>query len=727
MAVVSSLLCSSARLASPSRLRLRELAVCKRITWLSVSVQRCYTSDTSNSSVDHLSSGLESYRDLQKCFKRRLKAIYRRFSNIPDYSVVLGHYHVYFTEDDGIYRMDKRHRDLEPEQVLNLQQVSGGQEKTGLNNGERKQRLHWTVQRIRLSPQEKHLAATLKTNHREEPRCVVVRLKRRISPPLDPPHILLTLDDVFSFEWATDETLFYTTLEGLRCSRVFRLDLTSSGSRITSVYEETRPDVFVEVALSRDRQILSINCNTRTTSEVLLIDTTTPNLEPFLVQPRQLDLLYHVEHWRRWLIILANTGPGQEYQVVQAPLSEPFMVSWVSLFAPGPGSVIKDMDLVGDHCVLAARTPAHELVLIVVPLTHPKKAYTVQLPSWACAIETKKPSLADQRKVLEFLISSPVHPPVPYCLYPEDGRLVSGSEDGSSLENQSNYTTTRLEACSQDGTLVPVTLFHAVPVEGLRQAPLLAHVYGAYGRDLHMEFCPEKRLLLEQGWALAYCHIRGGGERGLSWHRQAREEGKHKGVEDLQACLQQLFSLGVSSPSLTAITACSAGAVPVGALCNKHPYMMRAVTLQAPFLDVLGTMEDPSLPLTLEDREEWGDPESNPKHRLTITSYCPLHNITPQRYPSMLLSAYSGDARIPLAGVLKYTEQLKKAIHTHFIMSPKSECKPAPKIVLNIQPGANHLGQEDLEWMLKEEALNLSFLYTELGLDPPQPQRKRKR
>ncbi|KAM7385362.1 hypothetical protein PAMP_001449 [Pampus punctatissimus] len=629
------------------------------------------------------------------------------------YTSVCGRHHVYFIEDDGIYRMDKRQS--EPEQVLDLGQVSGEEEKTGL-------RCQWSIQRIRLSPQEVYLAATLKTTHREELRCVVVRLGKR-----NPPHVIFTLDKVFSFEWATDEVLFYSTLEDLRCSRVFRLDLTSSGSRITSVYEENQLDVFVEVALSRDRQILTINCSSRTSSEVLLIDTTTPHLEPFLVQPRQLDLLYHVEHWRKWLIILANTGPGQEYQVVQVPLSEPSMVSWEPLFSPSSGTVVKDMDVIGDHCVLVARTPASELVLIVIPVIQPKEAYTVQLPSWACAIEIKRPGLADQRSVFEFLISSPVHPPVPYCLYPEDGLFLLGTEDGPSPENHSNYITTRLEACSQDGTLVPVTLFHAVPVECLKQAPLLVHVYGAYGRDVNMEFCPEKRLLLEQGWALAYSHIRGGGERGLSWQRQARVDGKQRGVEDLQACLHHLFSLGVSSPSLTALTASSAGAVPVGALCNVHPHTMQAVTLQAPFLDVLGTMEDPSLPLTLEDREEWGDPLGNPKHRHSIASYCPFHNITPQRYPSMLLTAYSNDTRVPLAGVLKYTEQIKKAIITHLAINSKSECKPAPNIVLNIQPGANHLGPEDFELMLEEEALKLAFLYTELGLDPPRPPRKRKR
>ncbi|XP_060943685.1 prolyl endopeptidase-like isoform X2 [Limanda limanda] len=718
MAAVWSLLGSSARVAARIR------PVCKHM-FTRVSSQPRYTRENSTSPAEGLSSGLETYKVLQKYFNKRLRAMYRRISSTTDHSVVCGHHHVYFIEGDGIYRMDNRQRDLEPEQVLNVGQVSGGEEERGSKNGERKQTFQWIVQRVRLSPQEKHLAATLRAAHREELRCVVVKLKREMTTSLDPLHVLTTLDKVFSCEWATDEILFFTTLEDLRCSRVSRLDLIPGRSRITSVYEETRPDVFVEVALSRDRQLLSINCNSRTGSEVLLVDTTTTSVEPLLVQPRQPDLLYHVEHWRRTLIILANTGPGQEYQVVQAPLSNPSMVSWVSLFAPSSGSAVKDMDVVGDHCVLTVRTPTNELVLTVIPLTHPEKAYTVPLPTWACAIETQRPGLADQCKVLELLISSPVHPAVPYCLYPEDGLLLSDTEDGSVRENQDDYTTARLEACSQDGALVPVTLFHAGPVEGLRLAPLLAHVYGAYGRDLHMDFCPEKRLLLEQGWALAYCHIRGGGEKGLSWQRQACEEKKLKGVEDLHACLQHLFSSGVSSPSLTALTACSAGAVPVGALCNRHPHMIRAVTMQAPFLDVLGTMEDPSLPLTLEDREEWGDPIGNPKHRLSISSYCPLHNITPQCYPSMLLTAYSSDARVPLAGVLKYTEQLRKVIHTHFTTDPQSGCEPAPNIVLNIQPGANHLGPDDFELMLEEEALNLAFLYKELGLELPRRKRKK--
>ncbi|XP_078477807.1 prolyl endopeptidase-like [Lampetra planeri] len=656
---------------------------------------------------------LEKYQDMQRYFRRRLKATYGRYSDLPDLSVVHGCHHVYFTDGDSIYRMNKGQS--EPEQVLDLQSVPGGEETTGREREDGC--CQWTVQRIRLSPHEKHLAATLKSTRRKDLRCVVVRLEQK-NPPLDPSPIVLTLDHVFSCEWATDDVLFYTPLVGLRCSRVHRLDLSSCGGTTTCVYEETQPDVFVEVALSRDRQILTINCSSRTSSEVLLVHAASPTLEPLLVQPRQPELLYHVTHWRNCLIILASTGRGQEYQVVRAPLSAPSMGLWETLFAPSPGTVIKDMDVVGDHCVLVVRTQAHELELIVIPLTQPETFRRVQ---------TKSPGLADSHSQFEFLISSPVQPPVPYCLHLEEGLLLPGTDNTPPPKIQHSSLPTRLEASSQDGTLVPVTLFHTAPLGGLKQAPLLVHVYGAYGRDVSMDFCPDRRLLLEGGWALAYCHIRGGGERGLSWQRQARMEGKEKGVEDLRACLDHLFSLDVSSPALTALTACSAGAVPVGALCNRHPHMMQAVTLKAPFLDVLGTMEDPTLPLTLEDREEWGDPVGNPDHRLTIASYCPLRNITPQRYPSLLVTAYSRDDRVSLAGIQKYTEQLRSAVEMYFNRKPTSEHEPQPNILLRIQPGANHSGPEDVDSMLEEEALQLAFLYTELGLEPPRPPRKRAR
>ncbi|KAK6301602.1 hypothetical protein J4Q44_G00276550 [Coregonus suidteri] len=685
------------------------LSTCKPRGWIYLTATRRYTvgKDPSSSTVEFNSQN-KKYRSLERSFERRLRAIHQRFSGVPDNTTIQGCNHVYFMEGDGIYRMDTRQGDPEPEEVLCLDSVGKGD---------------WSLQRVRLSPSEQALAATVKTPHREEARCVLVKLGDR-EPTLDPPKPLLTIDKVFSFEWATDDILFYSSQQNLQCHRVFRLDLTATGTGSTLVYQEQQPDVFVEVSLSRDRRLVLVNCSSKRSSEVWLIDSTKPLMKPTLVQARLPELLYHVEHSHGQLYILANTGPGQEYQVLRAPLSSPAIEHWVPVCSPGPGTAVKDMEVLQDHCVLATRDPLGLLGLQVVPLSQPATTTTLQLPPWACAIETKRAGLTDSGW-LEFLLSSPVHPPVLYRYSPREDRLLL-QEDTEEHRTPQEYHTTRLEAPSQDGTMVPLTLFHRPMLEELRGAPLLVHVYGAYGIDLNMDFSPDRRLLLEDGWALAYCHVRGGGERGLGWHRQGRMEGKPRGVEDLAACIHRLYDLGVSRPSLTALTARSAGAVLVGALCNLHPHLIRAVTLQAPFLDVLGTMQEPSLPLTLEERGEWGDPMSDPYQRDTIASYCPCHNITLQHYPSMLLTAYIEDNRVPVAGVHKYVERLQEAIHTHLNGHPVSESEPTPSVILDLQPGADHFGPGDFELSLTESARQLAFLHTELRLNQQKTKNRRR-
>uniref|UniRef100_A0A8C1LEU2 Prolyl endopeptidase n=1 Tax=Cyprinus carpio TaxID=7962 RepID=A0A8C1LEU2_CYPCA len=265
------------------------------------------------------------------------------------------------------------------------------------------------------------------------------------------------------------------------------------------------------------------------------------------------------------------------------------------------------------------------------------------------------------------LLSSPVHTPVHY-LYSSREQKLSVTEDNTKYMPLTThlFNKTRLQAASQDGAVVPLTLLHMPALSELHKAPLLLHVYGAYGVDLNMAFSPEKRLLLEDGWALAYCHVRGGSKRGLAWHRVGSVLQKWRGVEDHAACIQTLHHLGVSHPALTALTARSAGAVLAGALCNHNPQLLRAVILQAPFLDVLGTMQDPSPPLTVEEGGEWGDPRIR-EHMDNIASYCPCHNIIPQLYPSVLITAYSEDCRVPLSGVMKYVERLNKAIQMYTV------------------------------------------------------------
>ncbi|KAG7462653.1 hypothetical protein MATL_G00187030 [Megalops atlanticus] len=654
---------------------------------------RLHSGDTSYPLLEHSKAQLRKLRNQERYLRRKIRATYSRFSEVPDSIVVQGRHHVYFEEEGNIYRMGLGHGDQDAEVVLRADAEGEGE---------------GSLQRVRISPGERVLAATLRTPS-EETRCILVSLGE---PPASP-QPLLALNGVFSFEWATDDILFFTSMDNLRCRHVFRLDLNAEEPKSTLVYEEQDPEFFVEVSSTRDRRLLTVNCSSKSSSEVWLVDCSTPLAPPTLVQPRLPSLLYHVEHRDRQLYILANTAPGQEYQLLRAPLSSPCMGQWEPLFTPPPGTGLRDMELFRDHCVLAVRTPSGPLGLQVVPLADPTRTSAIQLPSWACALETRPDRVAGG-EAFQFLLSSPVHPPVPFLYSPREHQLFL--EEDPTAPPLPDYHTTRLEAPSQDGTMVPLTLFHMPAWGDLKEVPLLLHVYGAYGLDMNMGFSPEKRLLLEEGWALAYCHVRGGGERGLGWHRAGRLEGKRRGVEDLAACVRRLFCLGVSRPALTALAARSAGAVLAGALCNRHPHLLRAVTLQAPFLDVLGTMTDPTLPLTIEERGEWGDPLADPRHRDCIASYCPYHNITPQRYPSMLITAYEGDRRVPLAGVWRYAERLAAAVSAHVTSSLTPESEPPPSIILDLQPGGDHFGPEDFDLSLNEAARQLAFIHRELGI-----------
>ncbi|XP_015218385.2 prolyl endopeptidase-like [Lepisosteus oculatus] len=637
---------------------------------------------------------LRKLRTTELHFKRRLRAIYKRFSDYPDTTVIHGRHHVYFEEGGNIYRMSLINDARGAEPVLC---VDGLVQRLGSSG--------WTVQRVRLSPGETLLAAAVKSPDIEEAVCVIVRLGVT-------PQLLHTEPKVFSFEWATDGILFYTSQENLQCRQVYRLVLSAEGIQRTLVYEEKDPAFFVEVSSSMDRQLLTINCSSKRSSEVRVTHCRSPLLSPVLVQPRLPGLLYYAEHAGSQLYLLANTAPDNEYQLLRAPLTAPRMENWHVVHRPARGAGLIDLMML-ENCSVMAMRACQQLCLNIIPLPDPTHITTVRLPPWACAFEHGASRVTDNQ-TFQFVLSSPVHPPARFLYSLAKCQLYS--EDENLIPHHSAYSTTRVEATSKDGTLVPMTVFHRHAKDRLGSAPLLVHVYGAYGVDINMAFKPEKRMLLDQGWTLAYCHVRGGGELGLSWHRAGCLERKHRGVEDLEACIKKLFDQGISQPALTGITAHSAGAILVGALCNEQPQLLRAVTLQAPFLDVLGTMQDASLPLTVEEREEWGDPLADPCHWDSIASYCPCHNITPQRYPSMLITAYERDQRVPLAGVLRYVERLRAAVQTHSGHN-KTEAESLPSVVLDVQPGSDHFGPEDLDKSLNEIARQYAFLYRELGID----------
>ncbi|XP_019404919.1 PREDICTED: prolyl endopeptidase-like isoform X5 [Crocodylus porosus] len=510
-------------------------------------------------------------------------------------------------------------------------------------------------------------------------------------------------------EWATNNVLFYTSQENLSCYNVFLTTLTDT-KHTELVYTEQDPRFFVDICCTKDRHFLTINSNSKTTSEVWLVDCSHPFKSPVLVQQRTKGVIYHIEHRNDELYILTTYGQPAEYKLMKTPLGSCGMENWQSVYTLKEKTKLIDMEMFKDQCVMFLKYYNHLYLNVISLASH--SVQSVELPAWACAFELE-PHPEYNTSTCYFQLASPVQPPKHFAYSLVENHLIEQVEQEVPITL--NCHTVHLTAKSKDETLVPITVFHNTNSKELHRKPLLVHVYGAYGIDLNMSFKAENLMLIDNGWILAYCHVRGGGELGLGWHRDGRKHNKLNGFYDLKACMMLLHEVGYSQPKYTALTGASAGGVLAGALCNANPELFGAMVLQAPFLNVLNTMLDTHLPLTIEEQEEWGDPLTDDKCMEYIKSYCPYHNIKPQHYPSVLITAYENDERIPLTGVLRYIHKLRKAVMDH-ASSKYKQGSPAPNIILNVQPGGSHCAPS-WEDSLNEVAGHLAFLHRELKLE----------
>ncbi|XP_044146096.1 prolyl endopeptidase-like isoform X2 [Bufo gargarizans] len=627
-----------------------------------------------------------TYQDLTEVLMKRLKEMHQKYPIRAERNMIKHGDYTYFDEDSYIYRFQESIGEDSIETLFSP-------EDAGLHE--------YVIQRIRISPAQTYLAVTLKSLDREEATCIVVRVEGQ-------PQVVCSIPNVFSCEWVTDNVLFHTRQDNLQCRSVYAAEF-SGESTTRLVYHEKDPRFFVDLYMTRDHRFLTINSNSKTSAEVWLVDCSAPYLPPALVQNRLPGVLYHVEHRNGCLYILTTYGEPAEYKLMMAPLNSDVQ-QWKPIYRVPAESRLLDMEMLEDYCVMFIRQ-RNELHMDVISLSRETVIGSLKLPAWACALQPE--SRPEERtSTINFYLESPVHPPMMFA-YSVPAKKLS-VEAGYSREGSETCHLVRMNAKSKDGTLVPVTVFYKAE-RGLRDRPLLVHVYGAYGMDLNMSFKAEKRILVEDGWILAYCHVRGGGELGCNWHKLGNLEKKQDGLEDLEACIVHVHGQGFSRPSRTALEAASAGGVLAGALCNSRPWLLQAMVLEAPFLDVLTTMMDPSLPLTIEEHEEWGCPQNNVQHYRAIQAYCPYQNITPQNYPSVLITAYENDQRIALSGLLRYMKKLRTAALCHFQTSALPDWR-MPNILLDVQPGGSHCDSLSWEDSLKKVATHLAFLHKELKL-----------
>ncbi len=507
-----------------------------------------------------------------------------------------------------------------------------------------------------------------------------------------------------SFVWAADHSsLLYIALDRYHRPRkvlLHRLGTPTSEDR--AVYEEPREDMFLGVSLSESRRFLWISSYDHRSCELRKLDATKPAADPILVLRRRPDIeCVAGDHGER-LLILTNDG-AEDFKIAEAPIDTVLDLStWRDIVPHRPGVLIERMRVFRRYLVRLEIEDALPRIVVRELATGDEHVIDFEEEAYSLDIVSAYGFDSD---VLRFRISSMTTPP---RIFDYDMRTKKRSLRKERIlpsgHDPADYVTRRIVAVADDGSSVPISLLHrrCTPVDGT--APLLLYGYGAYGISVPASFSITAKSLVDRGFVHAIAHIRGGMERGYAWYAKGRLEHKTNTFGDFIACAHTLVERGFADPEKIAIHGGSAGGMLVGACINMAPDLFAAAVAEVPFVDVLNTICDDSLPLTPPEWNEWGNPIADAKDYERIASYSPFDNIERGRHPHILATAGLTDPRVTWWEPAKWIARLRE----------KNEGNALIALYTNMEAG--HGGVSGRFDRLQEVALVHAFILYALGL-----------
>ncbi len=459
--------------------------------------------------------------------------------------------------------------------------------------------------------------------------------------------------------WASDgKTLFYTwNNERHQPCRVYRHRLGTPGDQDILVYEEQDPGFFVGVGETQSQRFIKINAHDHQTSEVYLIDAQAPDLAPVLISPRETGHEYSVEHHEDRLVILTNSNGAEDFKVVEAPIDAPGRENWRELIPHEEGRFILGILPFKAHLVRLERYEGLPRIVIREFASGAEHAITFAEEAYALGLGE---NLEYETTTLRFTYSSMTTPGQVFDYdMASRQRVLRKTQEVPSGHDPARYLTRRLFAPAEDGELVPVSLLYAkdTPLDG--SAPCLLYGYGAYGITIPAAFNANWLSLVDRGFIYAIAHIRGGKDKGYRWYRSGKHLKKKNTFKDFIAAAKHLIREGYTSQGNIVALGGSAGGMLMGAVANMAPELFRGIIAEVPFVDVLNTMLDASLPLTPPEWPEWGNPIASEEDFRYILSYSPYENVRAQAYPHILALAGLTDPRVTYWEPAKWVARLR--------------------------------------------------------------------
>lgn len=458
--------------------------------------------------------------------------------------------------------------------------------------------------------------------------------------------------------WANDnKTLFYTTKDPLtlRSNQIWRHTLGTPQSQDVMVYEEKDETFSAFVYKTKSKAYIMIGSTQTLSSEYRFVDANTPNAEFKIVHPRERDLEYGVDHYGDKFYIATNYE-AKNFRLMETPVSAPGKENWKELIPHRADVLLEGIEIFKEYLVVQERKNGLNEIRVIRWDDRSEYYMEFQDPTYSAYVGG---SPEFDTKVMRYGYTSMTTPNSTYDFNLETKeRVLLKQEEVIGDFSVDNYTSERLFATATDGTQVPISLVYKKGTEKGPNTPLLLYAYGSYGSSMDPYFSSTRLSLLDRGFVFAIAHIRGGQEMGREWYENGKLLKKKNTFTDFIDCGEFLIKQGYTSKDHLYAMGGSAGGLLMGAVSNMRPDLWNGIVSQVPFVDVINTMLDESIPLTTGEFDEWGNPKDSTYYAY-IKSYSPYDNIEAKEYPNMFVTTGYWDSQVQYWEPAKYVAKLR--------------------------------------------------------------------
>jgi oligopeptidase B len=504
-----------------------------------------------------------------------------------------------------------------------------------------------------------------------------------------------------SVAWANDnKTVFYTVEDSAkRQYRLYRHTVGTTGPD-DLVYEEKDARFSVEVFRTRSKAYLFLVSGSHTTSEARYIPADQPKAEWKVIEPRKQDVEYYPDHNGNFFYIRVN-DTGRNFRLVKAPVNAPGKANWTEVIPHRSSVMLDDTDFFKNYYVTYERE--NGLPQISIADLQSGQSHRIPFPEPAYVTSPYVNREYDTSK-FRYSYQSFVTPQsiFEYDMAGGSSTLLKQKEVPGGFD-PTRYQVEQVFAPASDGARIPISIVYLKGKKVDGTGPLYLYAYGSYGISIDISFNSNIFSLVDRGVVYAVAHPRGGGEMGKTWHDDGRMMRKKNTFTDFIASAEYLLSKGYGSKDKLVIEGGSAGGLLMGAVTNMRPDLFKAVIAKVPFVDVMNTMLDESLPLTVTEFEEWGNPKEKPAFDYMIT-YSPYDNIQPKPYPNMLVKTSFNDSQVMYWEPAKYVARMRATRTDH------------NTLILKTNMGAGHGGASGRYDRLHEAAFDYAFILNEVGI-----------